>query len=228
MGCPVEFRPRAANTLALLKRDLVFAEIMYNPPAEGPVDGDEFEFIELKNVGTNTLDLTGLAFTAGVNFSFTNGTRLGPGGLFLLARNPAQLAARYPDVSVQGTYTGRLDNGGERLAISHPAAGVVVEVTYGERAPWPVAADGFGFSLVLADALAGTYQASASILGSPGTHGGATALGGVVINEILSSTTEPLRDAIELQNLTGTSLNIGGWYLSDDPTFPWKYRIPDG
>src|SRR4029434_11136697 len=114
------------------------------------MDGDEFEFIELKNLGSTILDLTGLSFSAGVNFSFTNGTRLAPRALFLLGRNPTQLAARYPGAVVNGVYSGRLDNGGERVAISHPVAGVIVEVTYEDRAPWPVAADGYGFSLVLA------------------------------------------------------------------------------
>jgi len=35
---------------------------MYNPPAVGLVDGDEYEFLEFKNTGTNTLSLSGLRF----------------------------------------------------------------------------------------------------------------------------------------------------------------------
>src|SRR5438045_6950125 len=61
---------------------LVVTEIMYNPPADGATNGDEFEFIELKNIGTNTLNLGTLSFTAGITFTFTNGTRLGPGQFF--------------------------------------------------------------------------------------------------------------------------------------------------
>ncbi|HKX61619.1 MAG TPA: lamin tail domain-containing protein, partial [Verrucomicrobiae bacterium] len=57
-SAPVEFRPRAVDIFNRLKQDLVFSEIMYNPPAEGIIDGDEFEFIELKNIGATTLDLT--------------------------------------------------------------------------------------------------------------------------------------------------------------------------
>jgi hypothetical protein len=227
-SAPVEFRPRAAEIFNRLKQDLVFSEIMYNPPAEGTVDGDEFEFIELKNLGSTILDLTGLSFSAGVNFSFTNGTRLAPGALFLLGRNPTQLAARYPGAVVNGVYSGRLDNGGERVAISHPVAGVIVEVTYEDRAPWPVAADGYGFSLVLADPATGTYRAGAIALGSPGTDGPASNIGGVVINEVLSSSTEPLRDTIELFNTTTSAVSVGGWYLTDDPAYPWKYSIPAG
>src|SRR5687768_16233971 len=53
-----------------------------------------------------------------------------------------------------------------------------------------------------------------------------SALGGVVINEVLSSSTPPLRDTIELFNASSSSVDIGGWYLPDDPSFPWKHRIP--
>src|SRR5256885_12227510 len=32
-------------------------EIMYNPPDVGATPGDEFEFLEFKNAGTNVIDL---------------------------------------------------------------------------------------------------------------------------------------------------------------------------
>src|SRR5204863_5349013 len=71
-------------------RDLAITEIMYNPIGTTNVDGEEFEFLELKNTGTNNLNLSGLSFTAGITFSFTNCTRLRPGASFFLARNTAQ------------------------------------------------------------------------------------------------------------------------------------------
>ncbi|MFM1768321.1 MAG: hypothetical protein RJA22_850 [Verrucomicrobiota bacterium] len=226
-SAPVEFRPRAGDLLALLRRDLVFNEVNYNPPPDGLIDGDEFEFIELQNTGTNTLDLTGLYFSDGVDFAFTNGTRLPPGGLFLLAANPAALAARHPGVVVHGIYSGRLNNNGERLAVAHPVAGVVASLEFGDRAPWPVAADGFGFSLVR-DPATGGYRASAVPGGSPGADGGLSALGGVVVNEVLSSSTPPLVDFIELRSLAATNLDLGGWYLTDDPQAPFKHRLAAG
>jgi hypothetical protein len=67
----------------------------------------------------------------------------------------------------------------------------VVSVTYDDRAPWPVTADGFGYSLVLADPVTRTYRASAQRLGTPGSNGAATTIGGVVINEVLSASTPP-------------------------------------
>ena len=235
-SAPVEFRPSPRDTVSQLRTNLVFSEIMYNPPGEGATSGDEFEYLELKNIGPFTLNLSGLFFSAGINFTFTNGAQLAPGQLFLLARNPAVLATRYPGVVVNGTYTGRLDNGGEKLAISHPAAGEILALTYDDVAPWPVPADGFGFSLVR-DPAASTvssaedfaaYHASASRFGTPGSDGGISVIGGVVINEVLSSSTLPLKDSIELLNTTGTNIDISGWYLSDDPSLPQKFRIPVG
>src|SRR5213078_4592914 len=77
---------------------LLITEIMYHPPAVGLTDGDEFEFLELKNAGASTLNLSGLRFTAGINFTFTNGSTLAPGQFFLLVRNTAQFSAKYPGV----------------------------------------------------------------------------------------------------------------------------------
>ena len=53
-------------------------------------------------------------------------------------------------------------------------------------------------------------------------------ISGVVINEVLSSSTAPMIDAFELLNITSNAIDIGGWYLTDDPGAPWKYRIADG
>ena len=50
----------------------------------------------------------------------------------------------------------------------------------------------------------------------------------IVINEVLTHTAPPLEDAIELANTTGTSQNIGDWWLTDDQDNPKKYKIPSG
>lgn len=56
----------------------------------------------------------------------------------------------------------------------------------------------------------------------------------VIITEIMSSNASTLADEngeyydyIELYNCSGESVNIGGWYLSDDETQLRKWRIPD-
>src|SRR5439155_13791210 len=63
---------------------LQLSEIYYHPPDAGAVDGDEFEFLEFKNTGTNMLDLSGLHFLTGINFTFGDGTLLAPGRFLVL------------------------------------------------------------------------------------------------------------------------------------------------
>jgi hypothetical protein len=126
---------------------LLLSELHYNPPMSNNVDGEEFEFVELQNIGTNTLDLGGLSFTQGINFTFTNETLLAPGAFFVLVRNPAQFSARFPTAPVHGVYSGKLDNGGETIRLSGPLGTTIFSLTYDDVLPWPVDADGSGFSL---------------------------------------------------------------------------------
>jgi hypothetical protein len=224
---------RAFNTLLI-------TEIMYHPlpglETDGTaVDGDEYEFLELKNVGANTLNLGGMTFTAGITFTFTNGTRLRPGQFFVLARNPARFATRYPGLAVNGVYTGKLDNAGETIRLAHVLGTPAVSVTYDDLAPWPMSPDGHGFSLVPADPNANPdaddarhWRASAFVGGSPGTDDPVSTLPPIVINEVLTASLVPDLDAIELFNPTTSDLDIGGWFLTDDPGQLMKYRIPAG
>ncbi len=50
----------------------------------------------------------------------------------------------------------------------------------------------------------------------------------IVVNEVLTSGDPPAEAAIELKNSSDRPVDIGGWYLSDDPRVPKKYRIPAG
>lgn len=223
-----QFVPTPPETVVELRGNLVFSEIMFNPPALNGLDGDEFEFLELKNIGTNTLTLGGLFFSAGIDFTFPNHATLVPGATYLLGRNPGALLTKYPGLVVNGTYSGRLNNDGETLTIRHPQGFEVLSLAYADAAPWPLATDGFGFSLVLVDAARDLYRASSQAGGSPGADDPASTIPAVVINEVLTSSTLPEVDAIELRNLTSAPADLSGWHLTDDDTFPWKYRFPAG
>ena len=47
-----------------------------------------------------------------------------------------------------------------------------------------------------------------------------------MVNEVLTHTDLPQKDAIELFNPTASPVDISGWYITDDPGTPKKYRIP--
>jgi hypothetical protein len=214
----------------------IVSEIMYNPLPQGTTNAaDEFEFIEFKNAGTVTQDLSGIYFSSGINFEFTNGTRLEPGQFFVIVRSPTNFAARYPGVAINGVFTGRLDNGGETLALSHTLGGVVASLVYNDVAPWPVTPDGYGFSLVTKNPNANpdpsngnNWRASSNVGGSPGTDDPASPIPAVRINEALTRTDASATDAIELFNPTDSLADIGYWYLTDDPGTPRKYQIQAG
>ena len=138
---------------------LVVSEIMYHP-----ADGAGEEFIELTNISdTQTLDLEGVKFTAGIEFEFGAGTSLAPGGQIVVT------AGQFAN----GT---ALSNGGERLKLEDASNSTIKEFRYDDDAPWPTGPDGGGSSLVLIrpgsnpdPAVASHWRPSASTGGNPGT-----------------------------------------------------------
>jgi hypothetical protein len=154
---PVEFSPTTAIPHPDLLDRLVISEIHYHPldpatPAEQAVsmDKNDFEFIELKNIGLNPLNLTDVGFTRGISFTFPEDTVLAPGEFIAVAQKLAAFSARYgSNLPVVGEFGGRLDNAGERLTLSFAGSVDLRDFTYDDNSPWPTAPDGTGPSLVL-------------------------------------------------------------------------------
>jgi len=147
--------------------NLVVTEIYYNPPGAPGVDGEAFEFLELQNRGAFTLDLSGLRFSAGINFTFINGTTLAPGAYFVLARDAMNFAARFPGAPLGGLYAGKLDNGGETLTLQTPISDIIFSFAYNDAPPWPVSADGAGASLHRVDFSGSAGDATRWVAGLP-------------------------------------------------------------
>ena len=150
-------------------KGLVISEIMYHP-----VDQDEtLEFIELYNNQATSEDLSGYAFTNGIQYEFKPGTVIGAKQYLVVARDPNAVAAAYPDLvgSVLGPFTGRLSNDGERIELSNPSGEIIISIRYGDERPWPTSPDGTGHSLILAK-LGGDPQEASSW--SPSTYVGGT------------------------------------------------------
>jgi hypothetical protein len=152
-------------------------EIMYNPADSGPVDGDEYEFVELKNTGTELLDLSGVALTGGILYAFPEGTFVRGGAFAVVVANAGAFQQRYPDVTVSGAYRRNLSNGGDTVELRDSAGAVLLSITYRDSAtaPWLAEADGAGHSLVPVDPSApgdpndpASWRVSLEMGGSPG------------------------------------------------------------
>lgn len=207
---------------------LRLSELMYHPDAPPGTDPDAFEFVELHNAGTQTLDLSGFNFTEGIRFTFTNNSKLAAGSYAVLVRDPASFALRYPGIAVAGRYEGRLADGGETVTLSSAEGSPVLSIDYSDNAAWPRLADGGGFSLVPESESPVGWRASTLRGGSPGRADDPDPRPRVIVSEVMAAAGPGNEDYIELQNLSSTVASIGGWYLSDDPSTPKKYRIPQG
>jgi hypothetical protein len=111
---------------------------------------------------------------------------------------------------------------------------VLLTIPYSNTPPWPVAADGAGHSLVLANPTYGeedphAWTISDLVSGSPGQMDGfrPSPLRNVFINEFLAHTDPPLYDYIELFNHANTPVDISGCILTDDLTTN-KFIVPNG
>ena len=164
-------------------RPVVISELLYKPHdpgsaeiAAGFTDQEMFEYLELRNVGTQSIALDGCYFDKGVTYTFPVDTDVAPGTSILLVSNPAAFAFRYGGGRpVTGAYTGNLSNSGERILLISANGVPLIDFTYDDAAPWPSLADSEGHSLVLIDpgsrpapAVATNWRASSQPGGAPG------------------------------------------------------------
>jgi hypothetical protein len=166
--------------------NLVVSQIMYHPAdptaaemTAGFLDADDFEYIELMNIGAMSLDLNGVRFSTGLTFDFTSSgvTTLAPGERVLVVKNLAAFQQRYGhghDNAIAGIFANAtgLNNGGEQLAIIDTGSAPIKDFSYNDTSPWPVAADGGGYALVLVNpthGVASNWRVSVLPGGSPGS-----------------------------------------------------------
>lgn len=154
--------------------NLRITELHYHPLGDAANEGGAYEFIELKNIGEETLDLSGMFFAAGVAFAFPEGAAVGPDAFVVLASDRNAFSERY-GFQAFGEYEGQLDNSGETVALSAASGDTLFRIRYDDRYPWPRSADGDGVSLVSRDPNpvrdpndAETWTASARPHGNPG------------------------------------------------------------
>ena len=220
---------------------IVLSEIQYHPAARS--DGRRLQFIELFNSQVFFEDLSGWSLQGDIQFTFPTNTILPARSYFVVAENPTDLRAIYPDLNAVGAaavfgpfdHQAALAHGSGNLRLLNRLGAVVFEVNYSATQQWPVAPDGGGPSLVLArpsygERLAMAWGASELPGGSPGGPEPAriaTPQDALVINEILANPVPPARDFVELFNYSDVPVDLSGCILTDDPSTN-RFIIPAG
>ncbi len=223
------------------QRYLRITELMYHPIPGGAYHEEEYEYIELKNISENSLSLTGIKFTNGIDYQFDSRT-LDPDEYIVIAKNREAFAERYDltDLNLAtGQYTGSLANDGENIKLEDASSNTIHDFKFNDQ--WFYLTDGTGFSLQIIDESSNNFElwdtaegwrVSSSLYGSPGkADTGVYIPGGtIVINEILAYTDDQITgDWIELRNLSSNQgYHLGGWFLSDDNDNLEKFEIPSG
>jgi hypothetical protein len=161
MENPTDGLPNSAPLIP----SIVITEIHYNPST-----GADDEYVELCNRSGSPVTLMTQAsaetapgiFTTesipwrleGTGFEFPANVTINPGRYILVAKDPSRYTSAPCDV--YGPYDGKLDNGGEELAIQIPGDQEygkerywipIEKVKYDDTAPWPTNPDGSGDSL---------------------------------------------------------------------------------
>ena len=186
---PIQFIASGFTT-AGYQQALRITEINYDPAAVTAAElahpswvsawtAQQFEYVELTNISAESIDLTDVRFTKGIDYNFPPGTQLAAGARIIVAKNAVALAIRYGSglTVAPGSYDpDSLGNGGEQLKLSYGAGITIFDFIYDNNSPWPVSPNGGGPSLILitpeklnldhGDAM--EWRASV-MMGSPGT-----------------------------------------------------------
>jgi hypothetical protein len=151
----------ASDDLTQLK----ITEIHYHPQdiivGVDTTDGGDLEFMEFKNIGGTSLNLSGIVVDSAIYFKFPPSTILGPGQFYVIASKPQTFYERYGMIA-SGNFSGNLSNSGEEILINDASGSPFIHFTYDDHNPWPEDPDGNGPSMV---------SASFNPTGDPGTPG---------------------------------------------------------
>jgi hypothetical protein len=128
---------------------LVITKINYNPVPTSSLLSNDQEFIEIKNVGNQTVNLSGIYFSGlGLSYQFpANGTLSANTSLYLASKTTAFIT-RY-GFNPYGEFYRNLSNSNQNLLLVDGFGNTIDQVNYYDVSPWPTSADGGGSYLQL-------------------------------------------------------------------------------
>jgi hypothetical protein len=161
-----------ADSTALTIGSIVVNEIMYN----APTNMDSKDWVELYNPQLTDQDISRWIIKDEDNahaFSIPDGTIIPAKGYWILCGDTAAFKLLYPTASF---YSGNIPfgfGGKDQVRLFTPNGMLVDSVAYTNQSPWPLEADGQGYSLILLDPKKGhtlpeNWNRSGQYGGSPG------------------------------------------------------------
>ena len=113
--------------------------------------------------------------SVGHEYIIPNGTQLAPNAQIVLVQDMTGFSAFYPAITNKiGPFPFALGNGGEWIRMYDDTEKLRLSVRYNDKAPWPLLADGKGYTLELHDSTGlmndGNNWFSGCFGGSPGEH----------------------------------------------------------
>jgi hypothetical protein len=228
---------QAIYSVGPIAENLRITEIMYHP-RDLPDGNPLAEFIEVRNIGVDAINVNLVELTKGIDFTFPNMV-LDPGAYAVVVKDVAAFESVYGGgINVAGEYgDSSLNNRGERIKLRDAVETTILDFDYKDG--WYDHTDGMGFTLnILDDANVDTttwgqkeaWRPSSYVLGTPGTadSNAVPPPRSIVINEVLAHSHAAAPDWIELHNTTGAAVDLEGWFLSDNDSDLRKYEIPAG
>ena len=183
--------PGSANIhepIANPEHQVIINEIMYHPSSE--LDAEEF--IELRNIGSEPVNLLNWQLTSGIDYTFSN-VNIPAGGFLVVAADLDVFTQKYGnEINVVGPWTGRLSNRTDQITVRNADRDRIDRVRYADEGDWSVrqrgeldrgtqgwtwsdAHDGGGYSLELINPSMPNEQgqnwsASQTLKGTPGAE----------------------------------------------------------
>ncbi len=129
---------------------LKVTEINYHPDdiITGPdtIDGKDLEFLEFKNTGESSVNLSNLELDSAIHYIFPVNTLLPPQRFYVIASKPESFFD-FHGMLPSGNFSGNLSNAGEEILLSDKDKNHLFNFVYDDGSPWPQSADGDGYSL---------------------------------------------------------------------------------
>lgn len=219
-----------ANPLDTSAINLIINEIHYNP-----VEGENYQFIELLNAGFTTVFLDKYELSGAVQYLFPKSS-LAAGEMAIIAKDSTIYSSKAS--LIQQWQTGNLNDSITELYLTNANGELIDFVNYDTAFWWPAECNGDGYSLELFSSklenmVSQNWRASYDYGGSPGIMNDDSPIEGIFINEFMASNSTILADAfgnyddwIELYNANTYDVNVAGLYLTDNLNNPLKWQIP--